>query len=101
MMNLKEQLNYLRKKAHERGLKIRKDRRLIKTPYIAMHPYAGRELKQPFIKKHITYQPDLERRKRKLVMDVNHELIEYDLMKKGWKYKKAHKLANRKQRTLI
>ena len=95
----KEKLRYLKIKAQERGLKVRQDKRLTKTPWAAMHPLAGGVLKQPFIKKSVTFDPDLPR--RKIIMNINHELFEHDKMKIGWSYKKAHKFANRKQRTLI
>jgi hypothetical protein len=94
-----EKLDHLKEEAKKRGLRIRKDRRLTKTPYVAMHEYAGKELKQPYIKGTITYEPQSLRRKHKLCMDLNHEIIEYDLMRKGKRYKPAHKVANRKQRT--
>ena len=97
-LTIREKLATVRRKASARKLKIRKDRRLLQTPYRAMNEFAGKELKQPHIKGYITYSPQIKTKKM-LVMDLNHEIIEYDKMKKGWKYKRAHKLANRKQRS--
>ena len=97
-LTVREKLATVRSKASARNLKIRKDRRLVKTPYRAMNEYAGKELKQPYTKGCITYSPHT-RSKKTLAMDLNHEIIEFDKMKKGWRYKRAHKLANRKQRT--
>jgi hypothetical protein len=95
-VSLKSQFSELKQAAKERGLKIAKDKRLKKTPYIAMQPKAAKELNQPYKKKTITH---CGQKLRKLVMDVRHEIIEYDKMKRGWKYKAAHKFANRKQNT--
>lgn len=105
IVTLKEQETQLKKAAKKRGLKIRADKRLHHTPYRAMHKYAAIELKQPHIKKTITYDPNYSGYKGKngkkcLVMDIRHEIIEYDAMKGGKKYKTAHKKANRKQRTI-
>jgi hypothetical protein len=96
---IKEKLRYLKQEAKKRGLKIRKDKRLTKTLYAAMHQYAGEELNQPYIKGVITYEPKSLRNRNKFCMDINHEIIEYDLMHKGKRYKYAHKIANRKQRS--
>jgi len=101
MLNLKDKLKYLKKQAHKRGLKIRKDKRLARSPYRAMHPLAGKTLKQPYINRCITYEPRTKHKIRRLVLDTNHELWEFDKMRQGWSYEKAHKFANRKQRTLI
>lgn len=100
MSTLKEQFNTLKKEARKRGLKIKKDKRLNNCPYRAMHKYAGIELGQPYIKDAITYTPKTAKNKKRLVMDTRHELIEFDHMRKGLKYKQAHKIANRKQRTV-
>jgi hypothetical protein len=99
MMTLKERELYVKREAKKRNLKIRVDKRLNKTPYRAMQPFAAIELKQPFIKKYITYAPYLKKRKRTLIMDIHHEILEYDKMKKKWRYRKAHSFANRKQRS--
>jgi hypothetical protein len=63
-----------------------------------MNECAGKELKQPYIKGCITYSPETKT-KKKIAMDLNHEIIELDKMKKGYKYKTAHKHANKKQRS--
>jgi hypothetical protein len=96
---LKQQLNLLKKAAKKRGLVIRKTPKLSNTPYRAMQPMAAKELKINNPKNTIGYTNNCERTKKRLVMDIRHEIIEYDAMKKGARYKTAHKLANRKQRT--
>jgi hypothetical protein len=100
-VSLKKQEQYLRKQAKKRGLKIRHTPSLNSTPYRAMHPCASKELGIKNPKNTIGYTKYSERPKRRFVMDLRHELIEYDLMKnKKYKYKKAHKIANRKQRSV-
>lgn len=97
-ITLKQQLDILKKAARKRGLTIRKTPQLSNTEYRAMNPQAAKELGIKSPKKTIGYTSNCERTKRRLVMDIRHELIEYDAMKKyGMKYKKAHKIANRKQ----
>jgi hypothetical protein len=86
------------------NIPIKPDKRLSNTPYRAMQEHAGRKLKQPFIPKTYTYDPNCfdlrtKKDKQKLTMDINHEHIEHDNMNKGISYKIAHKLANRKQRS--
>lgn len=100
MATIKEQLKELKKAAKKRGLKIRKDKRLRNTPYRAMNPMAAKELKQPCPPKTITYGIMACYPKRRLPLDIRHEIIEYDEMRKGKKYRTAHKIANRKQRDL-
>lgn len=98
MQSLKQKELYIKQEAKKRNLKIKQDKRLTKTPYRAMQPFAGKELDQPYIKNHITYEPKSKKNKGKLLMDLNHEIIEYDLMKKKLPYHKAHKISNKKQR---
>ena len=93
-----EKLRLVKEQAKQRGLKVRFDKRLRKTPYRAMNPHAGKELEQPFIKKTLTYGPRSKTSKHKMCMDLNHENIEDYKMKQGWCYEVAHKFANRKQR---
>jgi len=102
---LDDQFKHLRNEAKKRGLVIRKDERLEKTPYRAAHPFV--EFRTGL--KHtgrIDYDPKHVNSKRELVMDVRHEIIEYDKMgklkRKGYSderaFKVAHNLANKKQR---
>jgi hypothetical protein len=99
--SLDVQLKSLKRAARKRGLKgPRKDRRLTATPYRAMHPAAAKELDQPCPKKTITYDPSTVKTKRRLVMDLRHEIVEVGEMAKGKKYRPAHRIANRKQLTL-
>ena len=100
MIPLKEQEEQLKQAAKKRGLIIKKDKSLTKTPYRAMNPHAARELKQNCPKNAITYDPKRIKTKRMKVMDLRHEIIEFDEMCKGKKYKTAHKKANRFQRTI-
>jgi hypothetical protein len=93
-----EKLEEVRKQAFQRGLKIKADPRLTCTPYCAMNEHAAKELKQPYIKDTLTYSPETKD-VDKIAMDLNHEIHEADRMEQGWKYKAAHKYANRKQRT--
>jgi len=96
----KDKLNFLKKEAARRGLKIKKDKRLTKTPYRASHPLVEDMIGVKNKGKFITYEPRTERNKRRLVMDINHEICEFDLMKKGYSYRHAHKISNRKQRKI-
>jgi hypothetical protein len=99
-MNLTEQEKALRLMAKRRGLKVRPDKRLRHTPFLAMHPRAAKELGMPCPRKTITFDPRIVNTRKKRVMDVRHEIIENDEMGKGKKYRTAHKVANRKQRTI-
>ena len=98
MTTLSEQLKLLRREAHKRGLGVRQDKRLTKSKFRAMQPYAGRELDEPYVEDAITFEPKSKRKLKRLVVDVNHEIREFDKQKCGWKYKRAHKFANSKQR---
>ena len=99
---LDQKFEHLKQEAKVRGLKVQKDPRLTKSPYRASHPLSCTFVDDiPTKKKAITYEPASERNKHKLVMDINHEIIEYDLAKKGVGYKKAHRIANRKQRSIF
>lgn len=95
---LTAQLHELKNAAKTRGLKVEQDKRLQGTPYISMNPRAAKELHQPCRKRAITFWG--ERSLQHEVMDIRHELIEYDEMGKGKPYKVGHKIANRKQRTV-
>jgi hypothetical protein len=99
-ISLNQQLRELKKAAKKRGLTIRSTPKLKETPYRAMNPEASRELGIKSSKHTIGYTKLCQKTPRRFVMDIRHELIEYDAMKKGKKYKSAHKLANRKQRNL-
>jgi hypothetical protein len=96
---LKEQMEYLERMAHKRHLKIRKDKRLTKTPYTASNPQAAKYLGIPCVKNCISLSPRSERPLRRKVQDTRHELLELGKMNKGWSYHKAHLFANRFQRT--
>jgi len=94
-----QKLKLLRKEAKKRGLKIAVDKRLNNTPYRAAHPKSDKYVNDIVVRKNaITVAPFVARNKKKMAMDVNHELFEFDKAKKGWGYKKAHTYANRKQR---
>jgi hypothetical protein len=100
-VSLKQQEQELRNQAKKRGLKIRYTPQLKKTPYRAMNPMASKELGIKCGKNIIGYTKNSARTKRRFVMDMRHEIIEYDTMKKRkLHYPKAHKIANRKQRTV-
>jgi hypothetical protein len=90
----------LREAARARGLKVRKSKTLEKTPYRAMNPPAAKELGIKCPKNVILYDSRSSKTQRRKVMDLRHELIEHDEMKKGKTYRNAHKVANRKQRTI-
>lgn len=100
MVTIREQLIELKKAAKKRGLKIRNYDRLTKTPYRAMNPLAAKELRQPCPPRTIVYCNIALHPKRRLPMDIRHEIVEYDAMRKGKRYKAAHRIANRKQRNL-
>jgi uncharacterized protein (DUF2461 family) len=100
--NLDSRLKYLKQQAKKRGLKVSVDKRLDKTPYRAAHPLSNKYVDDIVVKKKsITVAPFVARNKKKMVMDVNHELIEYKLACNGVGYKKAHTIANRKQRGIF
>lgn len=73
-----------------------------------MNPRAAKLLKQKCPKNTITYDPRLDDTLREKVLDTRHELIEHKvigkLRRKGVPrdrlYPRAHKIANRKQRTV-
>ncbi len=98
--DLKEQLKSLKTAAKRRGLVVRHDKGLKDTPYRAMNPRAARseEVDQCCPKNAILFESKYLPEE---VMDIRHEILEYDKMgKPHWKYKRAHKFANRKQRTV-
>jgi hypothetical protein len=104
-MTLKKQFEVLKKEAHKRGLKIRKDKRLTPTKYRANHPLVS-EIVGFEVKGSIGYDPKHCKTLKRKVMDVRHEIVEMDtmkpLIKKGYSVKRAykigHKVANKKQR---
>ena len=106
--SLKQQFKDIKKAARKSGLSVRKDNRLKKCPYRGMNPRAGRLLKQPYIENTLTYDPRLTDTWREKVLDIRHELIEHKeigrLQRKGVpshkRYPMAHRVANRKQRTI-
>ena len=100
MPSLKEQEKELREAAKARGLKVRNSKALAKTPYRAMNPLAAKELGMRCPKNAILLGPRACRTKKREVMDLRHELVEVDEMRKGKPYKTAHLIANRKQRTV-
>ena len=105
MVTLKQRIINVKRAARKRGLGISADKRLSTTPYRAMNPRAARELKQPTIRRACTYDPRFsdpngcKSKQKMFVLDTSHELIEFDEMGKGKRYKTAHKIANRKQRS--
>jgi hypothetical protein len=98
MKNSKKLLNLAVKKAHKQGFRIKKDERLTPTPYRASHPLVEKMIGVKNKGKVITYDPNCVKTDKRKAMDINHEIIEYNLMKKGKTYKQAHKIANKKQR---
>ena len=94
------QMLILKKVAKRHNLKIRPDKRLCKTPYRGMNPYAAKALNQPCPKKTLTYDPRLDKTQKRIVMDIRHEILEYQEMQKGKSYKIAHKKANKFQRNI-
>jgi hypothetical protein len=100
MLSLKEQERHLRQAARNRGLCVKRTRGLSKTPYRAMNPRAAKELGVPWSSHMIGYDNYSARTHKRLVMDLRHEIIEYDRMGRGWRYRRAHRMANRKQRTV-
>ena len=106
--SLKQQFKDIKKAARKSGLSVRKDNRLKKTAYRAMNPRAAKLLKQPCPPHALTYDPRLDDTLREKVLDVRHELIEHKeigkLSRKGvsksLRYPRAHRVANRKQRTI-
>jgi hypothetical protein len=99
-LTLKQQLALLKKSAKKRGLTIRHTPKLKSTQFRAMNPPAAKELGIKSSKHTIGYTNLCKKTPRRFVMDMRHEIIEYDAMKKGKKYKSAHKIANRKQRNI-
>lgn len=99
-MTLAEKIRLLKQKAKERGLKVLVDKRLNKTEYRAAHPNSSKYVGDRIVckKNAITVAPFVAKKKKLYAMDVNHELLEFDASKKGYGYKRAHTLANRKQR---
>lgn len=104
-MKLKQQFEVLKKEAHKRGLVIREDKRLTKTPYRACHPLVA-PITGIKTKNLIGLDPKHCKPLRRKVLDSRHELQEMDkmklLLKKGYSVKRAykigHKYANRHQR---
>jgi hypothetical protein len=99
-MPLTVQMNILTRAARHRHLSIKPMPSLSRTAFRAMNPRAAREEKIRWPTNIIGYDPQVRMPKPKRVMDIRHELIEYDKMGKGCHYLKAHKYANRKQRTV-
>ena len=99
MNKVNEKWKYVQQEAKKRGLKIKPDKRLGQTPYRACHPLVEKMVGVKNKGKVLTYDPKIVKTKRMLVMDMNHEMIEMDLMRKGKTYKQAHRVANRKQRS--
>lgn len=99
-MTLQKQMESLRRAARSRRLSIRAMPSLRKTPYRAINPRAAKELGVKCGKHTIGYDPAIVKGKSMRVMDVRHEIVEFDEMGKGKRYKTAHKVANRKQRTV-
>ena len=105
---LRQQLRDIRKAAKRSGLSIKKDKRLIGSPYRAMNPRAAKLLGQKCPPKTLTYDPRLDDTLREKVLDTRHELIEHKkigkLQRQGVpkhrRYPIAHRYANRKQRTI-
>jgi hypothetical protein len=97
---LKEQMTDLKRAAKQRGLRIRATPSLSKTPFRAMNPRAAKEEGVKFPKHTIGFDPHIRMSQSERVMDIRHELIEYDQIGKGHHYKVAHRYANRRQRTV-
>lgn len=99
-IGLNKQYQDLLKAAHRRGLRVRRDDSLKKTEYRAMHPRAAKELGLKCPKNTITYQLSCRRPKSRRVLDLRHEIVEWDEMSKGKRYKAAHRIANKRQATV-
>lgn len=96
--SLKVQMRELRHAAAERGLRIRHTPSLTHTPFRAMNPLAAKENSIPWPRDLIGYDGVYCRTSRMKVMDIRHEIREFDRMKQGWHYPAAHKDANKVQR---
>jgi hypothetical protein len=95
---LKVQMRELKRAAAERGLRIRHTPSLSKTPFRAMNPLAAKENNIPWPKDLIGYDGLSCGTTQMNVMDIRHEIVEYDYMKDRRRhYKSAHKVANKKQ----
>jgi hypothetical protein len=99
-MPLTAQMNILTRAAQHRHLRIKAMPGLSRTPFRAMNPRAAKEEKVKWPANVIGYDPQVRMPKQKRIMDLRHELIEYDKMGSGLHYLKAHRYANRKQRTV-
>lgn len=105
---LKEQEQSVRTVARRMGMTIRPSRAIHRTPYRAMNPEAAQLLGQKCPKNAILYDQVLDKRRRQRVMDERHEVIEdvaiAALRRLGVprkrRYRIAHRLANRLQRTI-
>lgn len=75
-----------------KGFRVRLVKRIPKG-YVGMNYYAARSLRIPFPypKKTILVRRDLGKRARERT--ILHEKVEYELMKRGLSYRKAHKIA--------
>lgn len=100
---LDARLDYLKRQARKRGLGISVDKRLNQTEYRAAHPLSKKFVGDDIVvrKNSITVAPFVARNKKKMTMDVYHELLENKKARDGFGYKPAHNFANRKQRGIF
>ena len=106
--SLKDQEKSIRAVASGMKMTIRPSQAIHRTPYRAMNPEAAALLDQKCPKHSILYDRVLDRQRRQRVMDERHEVIEdvaiAALRRLGVprkrRYRIAHRLANRLQRTI-
>ena len=92
--NYKQEYLALRKNAHKKGIKVRENWH--NDIWRGMNPKAGRSLNVRCPKKTVLLSTSEDTYKEK-AETTRHELVELKLMNKGLKYRKAHKIAMRKE----
>jgi len=99
LINYKVIYKGLIRKAHREGLSVRAVNTKVTRDFVGMNPYAAKELGiKKFPANMIWIDNDLNYRDK--CITLNHEIIEYMLMKRGWRYWTAHKRALKLERRL-
>ena len=99
MINYKAIYRELIRKAHRKGLCVKAVNTKVTRDFVGMNPYAAKEFGiKRFSANMIWIDSDLNYRDK--CVTLNHEIIEFGLMKRGWRYWTAHKGALKLERRL-
>ncbi len=98
-MNYKSAYGRLVARAHRMGLHVItvKDRKT--RDFVGMNPYAAKAFGLKMKPRTIWIDGNMNLKDK--CYTLNHELIEYDLMKRGMKYWPAHNIALEKEKRLL